>query len=221
VDNQTDAGRIKLVGGALCLDYVNTVDGYGCKAPGDYFNCYQDLIDWSRHVGTITAAEAKILSRSAAAHPVSAKRVHSSAIELRTVIYRILTMIVQGLSPVGKDLAVFNDFLAAAMKRSRIVKGPKGFYWDMAGNKSELDWILNPVVRSAADLLISEELGRLKKCGDPTCGWLFLDTSRNRSRRWCDMRDCGNRAKASRFYKKKKRSNTMSSSSKMPSSRSV
>ncbi len=121
-------------------------------------------------------------------------------------IYRLFTMTLQGRSLTQKDLAVFNDYLAAAMMRSRIVKTEDGFDWDMTSNKAELDWILSPVVRSAADLLISEELGRIKKCADPTCGWLFLDISRNRSRRWCDMRDCGNRAKASRFYKKIKRS---------------
>ncbi len=206
MSKKRDAGKIKLIGGALCIDFVNTVDGYGCEDPGEYFNNYQDLIDWSRHVGTITAGEAKTLSRSAAAHPTDAKSVHSSAIKLRQAIYRIFTMTLQDSSRAQNDLAVFNNYLTAAMKRSRIVKSEKGFHWDMAGNKSELDWILNPVVRSAADLLISEELGRIKKCADPTCGWLFLDISRNRSRRWCDMRDCGNRAKASRFYKKNKRS---------------
>jgi predicted RNA-binding Zn ribbon-like protein len=77
----------------------------------------------------------------------------------------------------------------------------------MAGNKAKLDWILCPVIRSAAELLVSEKFRRVKKCADPICGWLFLDISRNRSRRWCDMRDCGNRAKASRYYKKKKKSN--------------
>jgi predicted RNA-binding Zn ribbon-like protein len=95
------------------------------------------------------------------------------------------------------------------MMRSQIVKAENGFYWHMTGNKAKLDWILNPVIRSAADLLISEEFSRIKKCADPTCGWLFLDISRNRSRRWCDMRDCGNRAKASRFYKKSKKSNAL------------
>jgi predicted RNA-binding Zn ribbon-like protein len=89
------------------------------------------------------------------------------------------------------------------MMQSQIVKTEDGFQWDLAGNKAKLDWILNPVIRSAADLLISEEFKRIKKCADPICGWLFLDISRNRSRRWCDMSACGNRAKASRFYKKK------------------
>jgi predicted RNA-binding Zn ribbon-like protein len=66
-----------------------------------------------------------------------------------------------------------------------------------------LEWILNPIIHSAADLMISQELRKVKKCSDPVCGWLFLDISRNQSRRWCDMQDCGNRAKASRFYQKK------------------
>jgi predicted RNA-binding Zn ribbon-like protein len=64
--------------------------------------------------------------------------------------------------------------------------------------------MLAPIVKSAADLLLSDMLDRVKQCeGDP-CGWLFLDTSRNRSRRWCSMEDCGNRAKARRFYQRKK-----------------
>jgi predicted RNA-binding Zn ribbon-like protein len=66
-----------------------------------------------------------------------------------------------------------------------------------------LEWILNPIFRSATDILVSDELKRIKACADPDCGWLFIDVSRNKSRRWCDMQDCGNRAKASRFYKKK------------------
>lgn len=201
-----DAASIKLIGGALCLDFVNTVECYGCKDPGEYFNNYQDLIDWSQHVGTIAAGEARKLSRLAAGHPAAANSVRSSAIELRKAIYRIFTTNLQASSPARKELAIFNDYFSAAMKRSRIVITERGFYWDMAGNKSKLDWILSPIVRSAAELLISEELGRVKKCADPTCGWLFLDVSRNRSRRWCDMSDCGNRAKASRFYQKMKRS---------------
>jgi predicted RNA-binding Zn ribbon-like protein len=156
-------------------------------------------------VGTITEDEAETLFHKAVEHPAEAKSAHGRAIELREAIYRIFTIALEGKSHAQEDLAVFNDYLAGAMRRSQIVKTEHGFHWDMTGNKAKLDWILNPVIRSAAELLISEEFKRIKKCADPICGWLFLDISRNRSRRWCDMRDCGNRAKASRFYKKKKR----------------
>ena len=214
MNKKRDAGSIKLSGGALCLDFTNTVHCYGCEDLGEYLNTYSDLVAWSRHVGTITDDEAKTLSRRAAGHPAEAASAHKSAIELREAIYRIFTIGIEGQSPTQDDLAVFNDYLSEAMMRSQIVKSQDGFYWDMTGNKAKLDWILSPVIRSAADLLVSEEFRKVKKCSDPACGWLFLDISRNRSRRWCDMADCGNRAKASRFYKKKKKSNIVSSPSK-------
>ena len=221
MSKKRDAGSIKLIGGAVCLDFVNTVHCYGCANPGEYLSTYNDLVTWSRHVGTITDNEAQTLCLNAAEHPAEAKTTHRRAIELREIIYRIFTTDLEGRSHTREDLAAFNDHLSKTMMRSQIVKTEHGFYWDMTGAKTKLDWILHPIVRSAADLMVSEEFGRLKKCADPICGWLFLDISRNRSRRWCDMRDCGNRAKASRFYKKKKRSNARSSSSKMPSTQSA
>ena len=217
MSKERDAGSIKLSGGALCLDFVNTVHCYGCTDLGEYLNTYQDLVAWSRHVGTINDKEAKTLSRSAEGHPAEAKRAHKRAIDLREAIYRIFTIGLEGQSHTQEDLAAFNGYLGETMLRSQIVKTQDGFYWDMTGNKKKLDWILNPIIHSAADLLISDEFRQVKKCADPVCGWLFLDISRNRSRRWCDMADCGNRAKASRFYKKNKNSNTVSSSSKVRS----
>ena len=141
---------------------------------------------------------------TSAENPAEAKRIHLRAIGLREIIYRIFCSIIESSPQAEQELTAFNDYLVDMMALSRIVKSADGFDWDMTGDKDTLDWILNPVIRSAADVLVSEEWRRMKKCADPTCGWLFLDVSRNHSRRWCDMRDCGNRAKASRFYKKKK-----------------
>lgn len=217
MSKKRDAGSIKLSGGALCLDFVNTVHCYGCADLGEYLNTYSDLVTWSRHVGTITDDEAKTLSHRAAGHPAEATSAHRRAIELRESIYRIFTIGIEGQPLTQEDLAVFNDYLGEAMTRSQIVKTQDDFYWDMTGKKEKLDWILSPIIRSAADMLVSDEFRRVKKCADPTCGWLFLDISRNRSRRWCDMADCGNRAKASRFYKKNKSSNIVSASSKVKS----
>jgi len=84
-----------------------------------------------------------------------------------------------------------------------------GYAWDTNGDKSRLDWILNPVIRSAAEVLVSDDLQNIKSCADPACGWLFLDVSRNKRRRWCDIQDCGNRAKASHFYRKKQGRNML------------
>jgi predicted RNA-binding Zn ribbon-like protein len=89
------------------------------------------------------------------------------------------------------------------MKDSQITRTKDGYAWDITGNRTRLDWLLNPIIHSAAEILVSDERKKVKACADSACGWLFIDVSRNRSRRWCDMQDCGNRAKATRFYKKK------------------
>ena len=60
--------------------------------------------------------------------------------------------------------------------------------------------------RSALGLVASAETGRLKIC--PNCAWLFIDRSRNRSRTWCDMAVCGNRAKARLHYRKTRKGET-------------
>ena len=201
--NTKTAGDLSLLGGRPCLDFVNTLDWRGIDQPIEYLNNYQDLVLWSRHAGTISHQEAKILSQKSKAHLSKQTRILKKAIELRETIYRIFAALAVGKSAPKKDLAVFNTYLSAVMRYSQIVKTQKGYRLQTGGEKTTLDWILNPLIRSAADLLVSDERKRIKRCKDPACGWLFLDTSRNKSRRWCDMSDCGNRAKASRFYKKK------------------
>ncbi len=81
----------------------------------------------------------------------------------------------------------------------------RGFIWDWQDDpEPALDRVLWPIIRSAAQLLIADELSRLKLCDADDCGWLFVDGSRNRSRRWCDMSDCGNRAKARRYRERQR-----------------
>ena len=198
------AGNLSLLGGRLCLNFVNTLDWRGTAHPVEFLDTYHDLVVWSRHVGTISDQEAQRLSQKAKADASRGALVLRDAIELREVIYRIFAPIAEGMAVAEGDLIIFNRYLGAAMQSSQIIQQKENFIWNTSGDLQKLDWILNPLVRSAADLLVSVERKRVKKCSDPACGWLFLDISRNRSRRWCDMRDCGNRAKASRFYNKKK-----------------
>jgi predicted RNA-binding Zn ribbon-like protein len=203
-DKAMSAWNLPLIGGRLCLDFANTVDWHASENPRENLNTFNDLIIWSEHVGILTRNGAKRLTLMAVKSPSKAKVVLQQAIELREVIYRIFSSVTAGKTPKKEDLFKFNENLSKAMVRSRIVKTKAGFSWDTSGDKDSLDWMLNPVIRSVADLLVSGELKRVKRCVDPQCGWLFLDVSRNKSRRWCDMKDCGNRAKASRFYERKK-----------------
>ena len=193
-----------LLGENLCLDFVNTVSWRGRDSSQDFFNSYRDLLNWSQYVNIITDKDVHNLSKKAERHPLEAKKALEKAIELREVIYAIFLSDIEGISPKKADLSFFNANLSRAMCHSQIFPSGKGFFWKTDSDKETLDCMLNPIVRSAADLLVSSELRKVKVCGDHECRWLFLDSSRNQSRRWCDMKDCGNRAKARRFYQKKK-----------------
>ena len=148
--------------------------------------------------------EVQKLNKKAEGNPVTSEKVLKHVIALREAIYHIFSAVAAGHQPEDVDLKILNRDLAKAMGQSRIIAINDGFTWDTNGDKEEVDWILKPIVRSAADLLTSDELDRVKECADDKgCGWLFMDRSRNRSRVWCDMKDCGNRAKARRFYKRR------------------
>jgi predicted RNA-binding Zn ribbon-like protein len=197
------AGNLSLLGGRPCLDFVNTLDWRGRKRPTEFLQTYTDLVAWSQHAGTLSRQAASRMTRVSKNQQSKQTRVLKQAIQLRESIYRIFSSLADGKAVPNKDLQSFNQFLSRTMMNSKIVETPHGYQWGLEEEPANLEWILSPLIRSAADLLVSKELKRVKKCGDPACGWLFLDTSRNRSRRWCNMSDCGNRAKASRFYKKK------------------
>jgi len=202
-EKQRNAGNLKLLGGRLCLDFINTLDWRGTDTPVEFLNTYRDLIIWSQHVGMCSHKDSRPLKMQAERSIAEARNVQRRAIRLREILHRIFSNISRNKNPLKKDLADFNQHLSGSMKDSQIVRFKNGYAWDTNGNKARLDWILNPIIRSAAEVLVSDELQNIKSCADPACGWLFLDVSRNKRRRWCDMQDCGNRAKASRFYRKK------------------
>jgi len=206
-DNGSHGGELKLLGGELCLDFSNPVGWHDSDDPREGLNNYSDLMLWSKHVGILTDGEAQKLMDKASKRRSEAKRVLEKAIELREAIYRIFSSFIGKSQPEDRDLSILNSFLSDAMGTSRVIRTKEGFSWGFHTGKDSFDWVLHPIVRSAAELLASNRLERVKKCSGRYCGWLFLDMSRNRSRRWCDMKDCGNRAKAQRHYHRKRKSN--------------
>jgi predicted RNA-binding Zn ribbon-like protein len=169
------------VAGYLCLDFVNTVDPRHATPREEHLPDYAALLDWARQAGI----EVSPLPTG------DASRTHAEAIALRETLYAIFATVARGELPPEEALRHLNDELARRPRRIT-----NGFAW-------VADDVLAPIVWSAAELLTSGPLDRVRECpGDDTCGWLFLDTSRNGSRRWCDMRTCGNRAKARRYYRR-------------------
>jgi predicted RNA-binding Zn ribbon-like protein len=200
------ADALALLSGRTSLDFANTADWHASDQPVEYLTSYAALVAWGQHVGFLNDRQAEHLLEEARRRPTEAVAMHQRALVLREAIYRIFSAISAGCPAGEDDLALLNDELSHGLARSRIVPSQQGYAWDWIGEEDALDRMLWPVVRDAADLLTSEDLLRVGQCADERCGWLFLDTSRNRSRRWCSMEDCGNRAKARRHYRRSRAS---------------
>lgn len=211
-ESEPIAGDLKLVGGAPCLDFVNTVAWHASDQPQELLTEYEALVLWSARAGLLDADAAKALLTEAAGRPAAARAALKRARELRECLYRLFVTVIRGQAPDASDLSQFNAALSSAMRRVRLVPARDGFAWDWERGQGDLDAMLWPILRSAAELLVSERRSRLGQCADDRgCGWLFLDTTRNRSRRWCEMEDCGNRAKARRHYRRTRRRRDASS----------
>jgi predicted RNA-binding Zn ribbon-like protein len=195
----------ELTGGALCLDFANTLDERPTAAPKELLRTYADLLSWGVQSGALSKEEATTLRRRAARSPAEAGRALARAREVREAIFSIFAERAVGRRPRQEALGVLEAALPGALARLRIVPAGKGFAWGWRRDEDAPDAMLWPVIRSAADLLTSGVLPRVRRCAASTCAWLFLDRSRNGTRRWCDMTVCGNREKARRFHRRSKR----------------
>jgi predicted RNA-binding Zn ribbon-like protein len=192
----------------LCLDFANTLKDRLTGDPQETLKRYDDLLAWGRLQDLLTEQEVEHLAQVATRRPAEAVSVLERAIVLREAVYRTFSAVAAGRSSRPADLTTLNASLAAALASLRIVVGREGFAWAWAGGEEALDRVVWPAALSAAGLITSGERRAVRECAAPNCGWLFLDTTRNRSRRWCDMKVCGNRAKARRHYERQKASGT-------------
>jgi predicted RNA-binding Zn ribbon-like protein len=194
------------LGGRLAIDFVNTVSGKRLLEPIERLNDYGDVVSWAEQIGIATPARAKTLRKAARQHPEKAESALARAKELREALFRIFTAVTKDVRPTSADLELFNRELAEAFSHVRVAAGPSGFAWSFC-EEEELVSVIWPVARSASDVLLKDDRARVRMCEAPDgCGWLFYDETRNGTRRWCSMKDCGNRAKARRHYAKSKES---------------
>ena len=203
----------KFIGGILCLDFINTVEGRSgtshqkgaagdrYKIIGEKLRNYSDLVAWCRHeqAALLSPKDARRLIQLAEKHPKAAQTVFENAIRLREALYRIFKAVANNRKPSPSDIERLDDELRKARTHEKLVFSADGFATEWEDMSDRLDSVLWPVARSAVELLVSRSSSRLRQCIGEDCGWLFVDTSRNRSRQWCDMKDCGNLAKVRRF----------------------
>ncbi len=191
----------ELTGGALCLDLTNTVGGTR-ERPREDLNAFEDLVEWARQAGVVDDAASRALRRRAEAAPADAARALRRAVALREAIHRVFVARGTGERPAETDVELLSRWDVDALEHSRLVPMADGYGREWAETPPAFDRVAWIVARDAVELLTSDELPRVRQCASETCAWLFLDTSRNRSRRWCDMSSCGNRAKVRRHYER-------------------
>jgi predicted RNA-binding Zn ribbon-like protein len=198
--------QFDLRGGRLCLDFANTVSGIRGGELRDHLNDYASLVSWARQAGVVSEAREGRLLSEARRQPEAAKAALRQAIVLRESIYAAFLAFAQDREPRQSDLEVLNAALGRALSHRRICRGGEccTLTWDEP--PGALDAVLWPVATSAAELLVSgDDLVRVRVCGlyeSKECGWLFVDDTKSHTRRWCSMKDCGNRAKARRHYQR-------------------
>lgn len=201
--------QLRLLGDRLCLDFANTVDPRHSDHPREFLTSYADLVAWAAHAGAIAVGDAARLLAEATHRPGEAARTFQFARTLRQALYGVFSAIAAGEVASTVDVDVLNHAHVEAMTQARISVVPGGYAWSWDGAPQALDRMLWPVARSATELLTAGRLDRVRECpGLDGCGWLFYDTSKNGSRRWCSMEGCGNRAKGRRHYWRSRGSST-------------
>jgi predicted RNA-binding Zn ribbon-like protein len=206
------ASTVPLAGGHLVLDFVNSVGGLRNEPPNpadEYLETYEDLATWCARLGIISEREAGTMRAAARRDEKAARRALRTAIELRELLYAIFHALAEGEDPPGELLDRLRDVERDALAEARLTPdGPT-----RGGRIHSMEWAfqppreltdpLRPIVHAAVHLLTEGPLDRLKNCGN--CRWLFLDQSRNHSRRWCSMDECGIQMKHARFVEKRRR----------------
>lgn len=192
---------LELVGGVLCLDFANTINSRQ-NPEHDYLLTYSDLVDWAAKAEILPHPQAKGLKFRAAQEVKKAETSLEDALRARELIYQVFSAIAKDSPPPTEDLSAIARLYEEAVANGHF-EPSEGHYEIVWKTDETFDSPMWPIIASAEKLLVSHELNQVKEC--PGCGWLFLDTSKNQSRRWCSMNTCGARDKMRRYHRRLKR----------------
>jgi predicted RNA-binding Zn ribbon-like protein len=188
---------LRVVGGNLALDFANTAEGTpeGEIERENLLN-YEDLVFWGYHVGILSGEDGERLLRKGRESPVEAYAVFARALGFRGHLYGLFRAVAEGKRPPAESVEALRRYESETLSHADLVPSGGGFAWEWAVG-DELAGVLWPIAHAATGLLTSGPLGRIKGCAG--CNWLFVDESKNKSRRWCSMEDCGTHAKMRRY----------------------
>jgi predicted RNA-binding Zn ribbon-like protein len=200
--------RFELIAGAVCLDFINTLDDRFTNQPKELLESYLDLARFGEDSGIIDDSAVDRLIARTETSPAEAKDALAAGVELREAMFAVFTAIATRKPVPRTALMALNGYIQGAAQHAQLAPADAGqgtktiapFEWRFDALPSGFKDPLWPIARSAADLLASDQLANVRMCAAKNCEWFFLDTSKNHGRRWCDMTKCGNRAKARAFY---------------------
>jgi len=195
----------EFTGGNLCLDFANTVDNRASDHPQELLTDYTRLLRWGEESGAITRKTAEKLSASGDDRQDQIHLTLRNAVQVRDAIYDVFSAVAHRRAIPAAQLMTINKAVQNASEHAQLVHTSRQFSWRWISPDQHLDSMLWPVTRAAAELLTSDDLALVRQCASETCAWLFVDRTKNHRRRWCDMRICGNRDKARRYYQRQKK----------------
>ena len=205
----------RYISGDPALDLVNTVDWTRDGPNDERLTDYERFTEFAHDAGVIDGEIAERLRHTAAREPYAAAQALDRVLIVRDALQRVVEFATAPGPRRGRQhtraLGELNDALRSALAHLQLRDAGGGLALEWVGLGESLESPLWPLIWSAAQLLASEEHHRLRVCAGPDCGWVYVDRSRNRMRRWCQMETCGNRAKASRRYSRVRQRNTRSS----------
>ncbi len=199
-------GWPRLLGDRLCFNFVNTVEGPLSQHPQEYMGSAQRLAAWGEHVGLLSADDHQRLLLANTADSDALRRGFEHGLRLRSTLTQVFRALAHDRDPAPVDLDSLQEDYRTLLERVRLVPASPGFDWRWEGQR-DANFLLWSVTHSAMELLMRGDPARIRECpGAGDCGWLFYDTSRNGTRRWCSMEGCGSRVKMRRHYSRHRRS---------------
>lgn len=196
--------RFEFIAGAPCLEFANTIHNSRVEDKGEELHAISDLLQWAKEAELLSSAEHERLAAHYKRKPREAAAALAKGTAIRDLLLSMFAGIANGRSVSSQRLSALNSALAQGPGLLRVHKNSGRIKTEWTSAADGLQQVLFAVLTSAAELLASDRLGRIRECASADCTWLFVDDSRNRSRRWCDMSACGNRMKARRHYQRAK-----------------
>ncbi len=192
------ADSLALVGGELAFDFTNTSSGRGWPTHQEHLRSARNVVDWARHAKVLGPADAEWLHAAVDSDHELARRLLRRALELRENVYAIAVEVAARRPAPKAGVEALARTHAACLACAKLTPFEGRYVWSWTPRESAVEAVLGPIALSALTTLTQEDLSRIKQCQGEKCGWLFFDTTKNKSRRWCEMEICGNRAKQRR-----------------------